>query len=62
MNLLYFYNNVKKKKKKVTGNLSTITFFVQTFLINFLLKKNLQLKKLHSSFHITSNFLFYILT
>lgn len=46
MNLLYFYNNVKKKKKKkVTGNLSTITFFVQTFLINFLLKKNLQLKK-----------------
>lgn len=46
MYLLYFYNNVKKKKeKKVTSNLSVITFFVQTFLINFLLKKNLQLKK-----------------
>lgn len=45
MYLLYFYNNVKKKEKKVTSNLSVITFFVQTFLINFLLKKKPATKK-----------------
>lgn len=45
MYLLYFYNNVKKKEKKVTSNLSVITFFVQTFLINFLLKKKPAAKK-----------------
>lgn len=45
MYLLYFYNNVKKKEKKVMSNLSVITFFVQTFLINFLLKKKPATKK-----------------
>lgn len=52
MYLLYFYNNVKKEgKRKVTSNLSGITFFVQTFLINFLFKNSATKKASLESSH-----------
>lgn len=52
MYLLYFYNNVKKEgKRRVTSNLSGITFFVQTFLINFLFKNSATKKASLESSH-----------